>query len=373
MTSQQSSPFSRSPENHSFPTPLHTSESQAAPSIISSRMTDIASEEGDDYYTEGPATAGQSTSGPQSSRLPNDPSRPESAMSSQTRPSMRSPPSRRGLPFAGGWKSGPAFGGPGGTISNTSRPPSATSRSSRTHVPSLAPHKFFRPMSSQRLQAQRSGRSVQIHQSGASLDGYSEAGSSGNRPRGPSLGSNVTAHRRLLMHDDHDLPPPSRDTEFSGPEEHESTRNATRQSARNDRRQVSNQSNSYLSDHIDLGSKFKSHNGDQRSGTKSPKMFRANFLIPAENAPRDSSLHNQPPRFATTRGNSGEKLPPRPNPRPGLNYQYFSGNTVFCWGGRFQNSRDRPVNIATGIFVVLPSVLFFVYSYDCAIFDNPDS
>jgi palmitoyltransferase ZDHHC9/14/18 len=46
----------------------------------------------------------------------------------------------------------------------------------------------------------------------------------------------------------------------------------------------------------------------------------------------------------------------------GKNYQYFSGNTVFCWGGRFQNTRDRPVNIATGIMVVVPAALFFAFS-----------
>ena len=46
----------------------------------------------------------------------------------------------------------------------------------------------------------------------------------------------------------------------------------------------------------------------------------------------------------------------------GKNHQYFSGNTVFCWGGRFQNTRDRPVNIATGLAFVLPSGLFFGFS-----------
>lgn len=48
----------------------------------------------------------------------------------------------------------------------------------------------------------------------------------------------------------------------------------------------------------------------------------------------------------------------------GKNYQYFSGNTAFCWGGRLQNTRDRPVNIATAIMIVLPAGLFFGFSYD---------
>jgi palmitoyltransferase ZDHHC9/14/18 len=47
----------------------------------------------------------------------------------------------------------------------------------------------------------------------------------------------------------------------------------------------------------------------------------------------------------------------------GKNYEYFLGNTLFCGGGRFQNSRDKPVNIATGLLVVVPSALFFAFSY----------
>jgi palmitoyltransferase ZDHHC9/14/18 len=46
----------------------------------------------------------------------------------------------------------------------------------------------------------------------------------------------------------------------------------------------------------------------------------------------------------------------------GKNHEYFSGNTVFCWGGRFQNTRDRPINILTGLIVVVPAALFFAFS-----------
>jgi len=47
---------------------------------------------------------------------------------------------------------------------------------------------------------------------------------------------------------------------------------------------------------------------------------------------------------------------------PGHNYEYFQGNTVFCIGGRLQNSRHRPVNVLTGIMVIIPAILFFVFS-----------
>jgi palmitoyltransferase ZDHHC9/14/18 len=46
----------------------------------------------------------------------------------------------------------------------------------------------------------------------------------------------------------------------------------------------------------------------------------------------------------------------------GRNYEYFEGNTIFWWGGRLQNARDRPINVLTGAVVVLPAVLFFVFS-----------
>lgn len=46
----------------------------------------------------------------------------------------------------------------------------------------------------------------------------------------------------------------------------------------------------------------------------------------------------------------------------GHNYEYFQGNTVFCIGGRLQNTRHKPVNIATGSLVVIPGILFFIFS-----------
>ncbi|KOS21105.1 Palmitoyltransferase ERF2 [Escovopsis weberi] len=48
-------------------------------------------------------------------------------------------------------------------------------------------------------------------------------------------------------------------------------------------------------------------------------------------------------------------------PSSGKVYEYFEGNTVFFFGGRWQNTRQRPINIATGLFMVVPCVLFFVF------------
>ena len=346
-----SSPSPASPYSYgtgTFPNPPSYG-SQQAPSIISSRMTDIASEGGDGFQAEGVSAAARPTT-----RASNDPNRPGSAMSSQTRPSTRAPQSRRGMgspTTLGSWKTGGAFGGPGGSITNSSRPQSATSRTSRTHVPSLASHAFFKPMSSQRLQAQRGARPAGAGQRVASLDGSSEAGSNANRH---SLVSEATAPHGPHIHQDSDLPPPSRGTEFTEQDDRgifdaSYTENATIRSIGESERPLQDRSANSRPVHLDL----------DRQGNGSPKSFRANFHRPT-NARIEMQGHerlsssNNSPTFA--------KKSPEVVPKPGINYQYFSGNTMFLWGGRLQNTRDRPINVVSGIIVVLPAILFLVYS-----------
>lgn len=349
MASAASLPSPHSPVSSSFPSPLLAPGTHRAPSIIPSSMTDIASEHGDEFRTEG-ATSG----GRPSTAASVDLTRPASALSSHTRPSTRAPPSRRGMgspTTLGSWRTLGGFGGPGGSITNSSRPPSATSRTSRTHVPSLASHAFFRPMSSQRLQAQRAARPTGIGRPSASVDGSSEGGSNTNRH---SLVSDVMPHHGPRIPQDGDLPPPSRGTEFTGQDDgitvHASPiEKATPRSMGDSERPLQKQTSTPRPVHLDLD---KQSNG-------SPKSFGANVYRAgatrkeAQGHERLSSSNNSP-TFA-------KKLPQATH-RTAMNYQYFSGNTIFCWGGRLQNTRDRPINIATGIIVILPSILFLVYS-----------
>lgn len=367
MASANSTQRPPSPANNSFPITLHASDSQRTPSVISSRMTDIASEDGDEYYPEGAAAVSRSVRG-LPGRSINDLPRPPSAMSSQTRPSTRSPPSRRGVPFTGGWRSGAAFGGPGGTISNSSRPPSATSRTSRTHVPSLASHAFFRPMSSQRLQAQRGGRPTRTGQSMGSLDGYSDKGSSNVRRQ--STGSNATAPGGAFIQHDGNMLSPSRGTDTSGTGDMQTinaspTDNATVQSMEDSERPLQDHSSNVRTTYLGHSSSHRQNAGGQLPKPKSPKSFRANFLMSTkESVPVLNDLQGQrdssPSRTQSKpmQSKATQAMPPQ----AGLNYEYFSGNTAFCWGGRVQNTRDRPINIATGILVILPSALFLGYS-----------
>ncbi|KAK2817679.1 hypothetical protein FQN49_007971, partial [Arthroderma sp. PD_2] len=89
------------------------------------------------------------------------------------------------------------------------RPPSAQSKMSKTHVSSLTSQAFFRPMSSQRLQAQRGGRptTTATNVTAAFEDNQSDVASQARR----SIISNTTAHL------EHELRPPSRGTEFTDP------------------------------------------------------------------------------------------------------------------------------------------------------------
>jgi palmitoyltransferase ZDHHC9/14/18 len=115
---------------------------------------------------------------------------------------------------------------------------------------------------------------------------------------------------------------------------------------------------------LDLGKLSGTSNIPQ--GAKSPRSFRSS-LIPSRNG-RHSMASIQ------GRQSGREKLPSNassPHPvkhtkemvrSPGKNYEYFSGNTVFCLGGRLQNSRDRPINIVSAIFILLPIGLFFGFS-----------
>ena len=352
MESPLSPTSPQTPVNISFPSPLPTSGSQLAPSIISTRMTDVASEDGAECQREGQASIARPTTAASV-----DPNRPSSAMSSQTRPSTRAPLSRRvmGSPTTiTSWRTGGAFGGPGGSMTNSSRPTSATSRTSRTsrtHVPSLASHAFFRPMSSQRLQAQRGIRATRAGQPSASVDGSSEAGTNTDRH---SLVSDATQQQGQQIQLNIDIAPPSRGTEFT---EHDDactvnanpTKDARFRSMGESNRPPQNRSSHQRPIQLDI----------DRSGNVSPKSFRAS-LHRAATARKEMQGHerlsssNNSPTFT--------KKPLEAAPKAGINYQYFSGNTIFCWGGRLQNARDRPINVASGVIVVLPTLLFFIYS-----------
>lgn len=326
-------------------------------SIISSKMTDIASEDSHENNFQGSATNTRSPTGTQSGKAMSDRSRPPSAVSSQTRNSHRAQQSRRGLPLVG-YNTGEPFGGPGGTMWNTSRPPSVTSRASRTHVPSLAAQAFFRPMSSQRLQARR-GRQAETSHSEIPLENASEAGLTAIR-------HSLTSHPVKIIHHSTPVPPRSGGTEISDREDRVTMTaspngETTVRGSGDSERPL--QGNSF---HLGPGHGTSASNYKQGSivpplNKNSPKSFRSKILsTPPENASdlHDNRGHERLPSKNSTSVKSDNTAPPT----HGKNYQHFLGNTVFCFGGRFQNARDFPVNILSAIIAVLPTILFLFYS-----------
>ena len=331
----------------SFPSPLPPSGSQQAPSVISSRFTDVASEDGDEFANE----HGTQTKSPHAAASI-DPNRPESAMSSNTRPSTRATTTRKVLHSPGSlgtWRMGGAFSGPGSSAATSSRPESSASKTSRTHVPSLASHAFFRPMSSQRLQAQRGVVSPRGKMRAAGSDAETETNTNRN-----SLVTDLTEEegdadgRRRLQ---------SRDTEF--PE----ALSANPTGVQNLRTFGKDEQVPRLVEPPGLNSPRPIPGDDPQGSSKPPRASRTlstNFMRKNGTPRRDSHGHerlsssNNSPTFAKPEENLASAT--------GKNYQFFQGNTIFFAGGRLQNTRERPINVISAIIVILPSILFLVFS-----------
>ncbi|CEJ56928.1 Putative Palmitoyltransferase erf2 [Penicillium brasilianum] len=302
-----------------------------APSVggISSRVTDMASEDGEP-----------------------SPSYASPPPSVQPRPSVsrRAPPPPRSSIAA-----------------SSQRPGSSGSRLSRTHIPSLTAQAFFRPMSSQRLQAHRGGRPM-TKGTVSSTDDWNDQTSQNRR----SLISNSTLQQGSLPQVDMEVPP-SRGTEFTDPiipdrntSNASPTGNTTIRSLGESVRLLRDrdQMDKPRPGHLNLGANYTGHHA-QEVPPKSP----LSFLSLQNKASAHNNHHNNHDARGHERLSSAGSSPgpmdvkkelPRAN--LGKNWEYFVGNTLFCFGGRFLNSRDKPINIATGFLVVIPSALFFAFS-----------
>ncbi|KAF2741358.1 palmitoyltransferase erf2 [Polyplosphaeria fusca] len=252
------------------------------------------------------------------------------------------------------------------SMGGQSRP---TTSASRTHVP-LAAHGFFRPMSSQRLQQQRNQRPQSLLGQGSL---YSEGATDfAVNPYRQSSGSNQTIRGAPPsgLHHDLDHPPPSRGTDVTDRDiPDRTTANTTPTGAETVRSR--GESITPLQkprpQHLDLSKAHKGDSGKLPTPSKSPRSFRSSFMLPSREG-RSSQMRPGGGHEKLASAESSPRLARKEAHKEvirqeiGKNYEYFSGNTVFCWGGRLQNTRDRPVNIATGLMIVAPAILFFVFS-----------
>ena len=222
-------------------------------------------------------------------------------------------------------------------------------------------------MSSQRLQAQRNNRPAVPRRPPISADSHSETESNIRRH---SLGSNATSQPGPAGHVEifNDTLPPSRGTEYTEQDHFTAdaspTCNATAQSIGESERPLQRKTSDMIPKHSDVSKGYKQTSSNSPQNKDSPNSFRANFLLPARSniSSRNNARDHQ--RLSSAAPSKTAQSQPKKEslPEAGVNYQYFSGNTVFCWGGRLQNTRDRPINIGTTIIVILPSTLFFTFS-----------
>jgi palmitoyltransferase ZDHHC9/14/18 len=240
--------------------------------------------------------------------------------------------------------------------------------SSRTHVPSLTGNAgFFRPMSSQRLQAQRGQRPPSGL--GHRQDGTGEyrlATFRQSEERGSPLG----------MYPDHDGPaPPSRGTDITADLPDRTTANTSPTGAETVRSHPESVAPLHLDPnpkkpaHLDLSKAHKNGGGSALpTPGKSPRSFRSSFMLPSRSGasigqrPQGQGHEHLSSNASSPRLAQQKALKEEVKKELGKNYEYFSGNTVFWLGGRVQNTRDRPVNIGTGLLIVIPCALFFAFS-----------
>lgn len=301
----------------------------------------------------------------------------DSSQRGTIRSALAPPGSRRGLAaFAarsgGSWRSSGDAGSPA-----SSRPGSAISK---THVPSLAAQGFFKPMSSQKLQAQRGQGQVpgaQPRPTSALAQNVRSRRSEDSQTRHRYSNASVNTLRDGLPPTrDEDAPPlpTSRGTMYTN----DGTQPETLVAAS----VVSNNSTAPLQARQGMGDLKVETNGQRKSNNssqpppKSPKSLRASLGLGSRRAskhgddrrpsPAHEKLHSDP----SSPNDTEDVKPPLPlpttqfqsRPQAGRNYEYFAGNMLFFIRGRLLNTRAQPLNVATFILTTLPAVLFFAFS-----------
>ena len=306
----------------------------------------------------------------------------------------------------------------------TSRPGTANSRLSRMHIPSLTAQAFFRPMSSQRLQARRghnqnsndqpavyhhhqprrSITSTSTFQQAQTQSSFPRTDQSSQRRQSVTTSNGTMPLENSTPQVDSSDMPPSRGTgtEYTGGPDravvewgqqqqqqqqqeqnqqldgrNNPTSNNTRLLGRNmkllqdrEKRATATSTASTTSRRqLQLGIDYRKSLG-QDPPQRSPFTFfslQNNGGATGAGVDRDDDMEQltSAPSAASNGGFADEKAGggyQPPSVGGGKNHEHFEGRTVFCLGGRLQNSRDKPVNLITAILIILPTGLFFGYS-----------
>lgn len=240
---------------------------------------------------------------------------------------------------------------PPSSTAGSSRPQSPVSTTSRTHVPSLTAQGFYRPMSSQKLQAQRFRRPT-----------------GGNRTREPAIpdseheieddDQSVASSRAAMPRGHRPLQSIATDyTHSEVPEQYEVESHGYASQQEGETGLVDGSRKAVTRPtHLNIGAAQRTSDTAQ----KSPLSFRSGLSLASKG--RLESGHQHLSSNATSPQHTPRHSQGTTKTNLGKNHEYFEGNTIFWWGGRMQNARDRPVNIATSIVLVVPAILFFAFS-----------
>ena len=261
------------------------------------------------------------------------------------------------------------------SFTNLSRPSTAGSRS---HAPSLTSRAFYNPLSSQRLQAHRAQRPTSVAEQ-ARRDSYesdfTEDRSLTNRN---STGSVLTTRASRHLQDRSDMepmPPFPRETPAAHSPSNENMHVKRAILDDDDSRAGGNHSAESLDSSLDpRNSPEKSPRIDTQtpfSANKSPALDSKSQRSPKTDRSFMSNLRHsskqdvssEKPNRHIQQGNSDlEASKEKEKPKLGRNWEYFDGNTLFFFGGRFQTAKDKPVMAFTAVCVIVPACLFFGYS-----------
>ncbi|KAI7261486.1 zf-DHHC-domain-containing protein [Hortaea werneckii] len=289
-----------------------------------------------------------------------------------------------------------------------------TSAMSRTHVPSVAAGAgFLRPMSSQKLQAQRGqqtgsgtgGRPVSsLAQNVESVD----EGEAGPKPRRRESGeseekrrnrySNASVHtlreggngagyghQKLGEADDIPPVPDSRGTIFTDRDGTNTFQSESAQGAAIAGSVASGTSTAPLHQSRPNNNplpRLDTNNNTAVPPPKSPgnRSLRASFGLGSSKQRTNShsphnlrptpsqhhqQLHSNPSSPTPNEKPSAIHQPSpksRPTKGPGRNKDYYAGNTLFLFGGRLLNTKAKPLNTLTFLLTALPCGLFFGFS-----------
>lgn len=246
---------------------------------------------------------------------------------------------------------------------SSSRPTTSQSRV-RTHVP-FAAQGFLRPLSSQKLQAKRH-RPISVSSGSPSTatppqplpppeDGQSDGA---GLEQGSEISSSTFRNTGGYLNED--VVPSLRGGELTDPATVSAFNN-------NNYSSIRNMPARSLADNVRLLQERSQNDDPSRAPLQ--QAATGNIQQPYSLDVRlAKQQHHEHTRERLSSASSREpnmesKYNQRSNPDLGKNFEYFTGNNIFFLGGRFLNSRDKPVNILTAIFFILPTGLFYGYSW----------